>query len=236
MADRRFDAVFFDLGYTLLDLVPFEEWMSRICADQGLLLPPEELARCHAGIPREIAAFQEEASISLYTAPLERTRHFWLSLFLRILDAASGAYPDFLPETLYAHFTYSDSVAVYPDVVPTLTALRAAGVRIAVISDWEAWGEPMLKQLGLSSLLDGALISGILGIGKPDARLYRGALDRTGVAAERAVHVGDDPELDCQAANALGITPVLLDRNGRHEASPWISFRDLTGFCHWFFG
>ena len=229
-----FDVVFFDLGYTLLDLVPFDEWATRICAEHAVGLLPEEVARCHGGIVQEIAAFQGgEGASSLYTASLEDTRGFWLSLFCRILDASGKAYPAHLPETLYERFTYSDSVRVYPDVVPALTALRAAGIRIGVISDWEAWCELMLRHLELYPLLDFALISGALGIGKPDPRLYRMALDQAGVSAERAVHVGDDPELDCEAAHSVGITPVLLDRTGQHAASAWLRMPDLTSFCAW---
>jgi FMN phosphatase YigB (HAD superfamily) len=91
----------------------------------------------------------------------------------------------------------------------------------------------MLRQLGLAALVHFALISRVVGFGKPDPRLYQLALEQAGVPAERAVHVGDDPRLDCEAARAVGITAVLLDRKGRHSASEWVRMRDLTEFSNW---
>jgi HAD superfamily hydrolase (TIGR01549 family) len=236
-ANTRFDAVFFDLGYTLLDLLPFDPWFAGVCAEHGVPLLPEEVAGLHAGTAQEVAAFPVSAgAASLYTASVEHARHFWLSLFHRILEGSRRDYPQYLPDTLYSRFTWSDSVRVYPDVIPALTVLRCAGIRIGVISDWEAWCEQLLHHLELAPLLDFALISGVLGIGKPDPRLFRMALDQSGVPASRAVLVGDDPELDCEAAHAVGIMPVLLDRHGRHPASQWMRVEDLIGLPAWIVG
>jgi HAD superfamily hydrolase (TIGR01549 family) len=236
-AEKRFDAVFFDLGFTLVDLVPFNGLVSRLCADYGVRLLPAEVARSHRGIDREIAAFQGSGTAgSLFTASLDDSRRFWLSLFQRVLDVSGKTCPDHLTETLYHRFIHGDSVQVYPDVVPTLMQLRAAGIRVGVISDWEVWCEEMLRELGLHALVDFALISGALGLQKPSPHLFRMALERAGVPAERAVHVGDDPALDCEAAQAVGITPILLDRSGRHRVSSCVRMTDLNGFPAWVFG
>ncbi|MGI8551557.1 MAG: HAD family hydrolase [Dehalococcoidia bacterium] len=237
MVNRRFDAVFFDLGYTLLDLVPFDGLVSRLCAEHGVGLSPEDVAQLHRGIDREIAAFQPSGrACSLFTAPLDDCRCFWLSLFQRILDASGKGYPGHLPEALYERFTHGESGRIYPDVAATLTALRSAGIRAGVISDWEVWCEAMLKEMELYPLLDFALISGALGMEKPSPHLFRMALERAGVPAERALHVGDDPALGCDAALAMGITPILLDRSGRHPVSSCLRMADLISLPDWVLG
>ena len=58
------------------------------------------------------------------------------------------------------------------------------------------------------------LASEQIGWAKPDARIFRAALERTGVDAYRAIHVGDNYNKDVLGAVAAGIDAVLLDRAG----------------------
>jgi REG-2-like HAD superfamily hydrolase len=236
---RRFDAVFFDLGHTLICPHPsFPELFTQICAGHGVALTQAQVADLPSEIDREIARLQ--ASGAGFSLSLEDSRRFWLSIYRRALTRLGTPYPDHLPRTLYERFTDGSSYRVYPDVVPALTALRAGGVRVGAISNWEAWCEQLIVQLELAPLFDFALISGVLGIEKPDPRLFRMALERAGVSPDRAVHVGDNPDHDCDAAHALGITPVLLDRYDRHEPtvgpSSCVRMADLTGFADWVLG
>jgi len=61
------------------------------------------------------------------------------------------------------------------------------------------------------------VISGIEGVEKPDPQIFRIALERSGVAPEHAVYVGDHPFFDVDAAREAGMFPVLIDRRGRHQ-------------------
>lgn len=49
------------------------------------------------------------------------------------------------------------------------------------------------------------MVSSEVGSEKPDARIFKAALDQIGVDADRAVHVGDDEQADRTGANAVGI-------------------------------
>jgi putative hydrolase of the HAD superfamily len=88
----------------------------------------------------------------------------------------------------------------------------------------------MVDLLTLRPFFDVTLISGVTGIEKPDARIFQMAIEATGVPAARALHVGDNPAHDCDAAHAVGITPILLDRYDRHAGSPWTRISDLERF------
>jgi putative hydrolase of the HAD superfamily len=50
---------------------------------------------------------------------------------------------------------------------------------------------------------------------KPEPGIFLAALEQAGAPAEATVHVGDQPVNDVEAATAVGITPVLLDRYDR---------------------
>jgi putative hydrolase of the HAD superfamily len=103
----------------------------------------------------------------------------------------------------------------YPDAAPALAALRARGVRLVVVSNWDLSLHERLAQTGLAPLVDGAVASAEIGIAKPDPAIFRHALRLAGgVPAAAALHVGDTLDADVAGARAAGVTPVLLARGG----------------------
>jgi putative hydrolase of the HAD superfamily len=52
---------------------------------------------------------------------------------------------------------------------------------------------------------------------KPDPRIFEILLQRAGLRAGEAAHVGDDPEADVEGARGAGLRPVWLNR----DAAPW---------------
>jgi putative hydrolase of the HAD superfamily len=122
-------------------------------------------------------------------------------------------------------------VEPYPEVIEVLDALRARGMRMAVVSD--AW--PELTELhagvGLGGYFEAYAISAVLGCTKPDPRMYRHASDALGLAPGRCLFVDDTPRL-VEAAIALGYQgcAVLRDGAGHGSASPGVpSVADLRG-------
>ena len=100
----------------------------------------------------------------------------------------------------------------YPDAAPALTALRDAGIRIVVVSNWDWSLHERLAETGLAPLVDGALASAEVGSAKPDGAIFRAAL--AGVRPQDAWHVGDTPEVDVEGARAAGLRPILIARDG----------------------
>jgi putative hydrolase of the HAD superfamily len=96
-----------------------------------------------------------------------------------------------------------------------------------------------LDLLGLRAHVDFALISGELGIAKPEPEIFREGLRLAGVRAEQALFVGDSPEFDIAGARASGIRSVWVNRTGRawnhpdpppdHEVADLASLRPLLG-------
>ena len=102
---------------------------------------------------------------------------------------------------------------VHPDTVPFLEALRAAGTRTAFVSNCAENARHLLDELGLARLVDALVLSCEVGVAKPAAEIYRAALDRLDVPADRALLVDDRQEY-CDGATALGMAAVRIDRHG----------------------
>jgi HAD superfamily hydrolase (TIGR01509 family) len=105
------------------------------------------------------------------------------------------------------------SARLYDDVIPLLTLLRERGIRTAIVSNCGDNTRPMLTSVGLADLTDEFVLSCEVGYAKPSAPIYQAALDRLGVAAERALFVDDQPVF-CAGAERLGITAVRIARDG----------------------
>jgi putative hydrolase of the HAD superfamily len=102
----------------------------------------------------------------------------------------------------------------YPEVPAALARLRAAGARLAVVSNWDISLHDVLERTDLRRLVDAVVISAELGVAKPDPAIFRAALERLGVPADGALHVGDSVEHDVAGARAAGIEAVLVVRDG----------------------
>ncbi|WP_051323656.1 HAD family hydrolase [Candidatus Solirubrobacter pratensis] len=100
----------------------------------------------------------------------------------------------------------------YPDAAPALQALRAAGIRTVVVSNWDHSLHERLAETGLASLVDGAVASAEAGAAKPERAIFEAALALAGT--RDAWHVGDTVAADVDGALAAGLTPVLI---ARHE-------------------
>ena len=88
-----------------------------------------------------------------------------------------------------------------PAMVELVRKARAAGLHTALLSN--SWGEGYPKDL-LVELFDTVVISGRVGLRKPDERIYRHTLDQIGVEASRAVFFDDAP-VNVDAARAVGM-------------------------------
>jgi len=114
------------------------------------------------------------------------------------------------------------SSRLHDDAIMFLRALRARGIRVALVSNCMENTRQMLSGLGVSTLADAVVLSCEAGCAKPDARIYRQALDQLGVRAGDAVFVDDQPAF-CAGAAAVGITALQIARGHGPPAAPGIT-------------
>ena len=105
-----------------------------------------------------------------------------------------------------------------------LDTMRAKGTKVAIISNSEGMLDRLFTELGVLQHFDLVVDSGKVGVEKPDPRIFHIALERFGIGADRALHLGDMFATDILGARAAGIRHALIDPfqhyAGRHAEVP----------------
>jgi putative hydrolase of the HAD superfamily len=165
---------------------------------------------------------------------LARERDWWRARVRETLLAAdqTARVEDFegMFDTLFARYADPAAWRARPGSAEALRALRARGLALGVVSNFDHRLEPLLAGLGLRALLDVVVRPADAGAAKPDPRIFAHALARLGVPAAAAVYVGDDAEHDVAGARGAGLAAIhvaelatlaeLPARIARLEASP----------------
>ncbi len=89
-----------------------------------------------------------------------------------------------------------------------LAALRAAGRRLAVVSNFDQRLRALLRELGLARELACVVLPADCGAAKPDRRIFEACLARLALPAARCVYVGDRDDLDVAGARAAGLRAI----------------------------
>ncbi len=210
-------AIFFDLYGTLAGFNPSRfEIQSKAASDFGLTLT-------EAGVLRGYAAADAFMSEQNQREPLRtldeiEVREFFSEYERRVL---AGSDVEVDAETAAAVWCRVRQVpyemTIYADVEPTLIALRGNGLTLGVISNMNRTGDTLAKDLGLTGLVDFVVTSLEVGAEKPYPPIFNTALAHAAVEPQEAVHVGDQITSDLEGARAVGIHPVLIDRDGNHR-------------------
>jgi putative hydrolase of the HAD superfamily len=210
-------AVVFDFYSTLTPPGADAVWQRHTAAVAGLLgVAPARLAE------ELSASFPDRMSGALGDA----------GQTMAALAARSGGRPD--PDQVAAAVALRQELqttlfALRPEAPGVLAGLRAAGLRIGLVSDctWElptAW-----PRLPLAALVDAPVFSCVEGTRKPDPRLFHAVADRLGVEPAGCLYVGDGGGRELTGASAVGMTAVLLAGPDWHPTGAIDRERGWTG-------
>ena len=105
-----------------------------------------------------------------------------------------------------------------------LEAFKSAGYRLAIVSNAEGQVEADAKRFGLAPYFDAIIDSHVVGVAKPDPRIFQIALERLGVAADEVRFAGDIYSIDVEGARAAGIEARLVDQHRRYT---WVDHEKI---------
>jgi putative hydrolase of the HAD superfamily len=200
----RLRAVLFDAGNTLLFL-DYPRMAAAVGAVLDLPLTGPGLAAGERGATRAMEAARATDS--------ERAAAYLEALFLAagVPAARMGIVRDTLTRLHGERHLWSGVAEDTPDA---LARLRAAGLRLGVVSNSDGRVEEALEAADLRRYFDVVVDSTLAGVEKPDPAIFRTALDVLGVPPSEALYVGDLYDVDVIGANAAGIPAVLLIEPG----------------------
>ena len=209
-------AVFFDWFNTLAHYnPPREELQSQALREFGIDVSPQKIM---PGLLIADRDYLEENAISpiRQRSPEEQVKIYTRyqqvvlteagidisgepALFMKIMKRAQQ-----LSEGM--HFILFD------DVLSTLKALKEQNLTLALLTNLDRDMKPICNELGLEPYINSIVTSGEVGADKPKPPIFLTALQRAGVKASEAVHVGDQYKMDVLGARGVGINPILIDR------------------------
>jgi putative hydrolase of the HAD superfamily len=232
----RYPFVLLDVGETLLG--PRRSYgavYAEVLAELGLELPAAALERGIRLAATEMAERIPPGVDRFSFFPGGETE-YWLRFSARAIADAAGREPDRAfreraLERLSEAFQRPAAWEVYADVGPALRALRAQGCRLGIVSNWDSRLPRILERLGLAACFEAIGVSHLERVEKPDPSFFLSVLERLGGSPERALHVGNVPELDVAGARAAGIDGVLLDRAGPPGSGVLQDLRDLPAIA-----
>jgi putative hydrolase of the HAD superfamily len=137
--------------------------------------------------------------------------------FAALAAAGHPALPANLAIRIADRFTTfrEESIFVFPGAHDAIDALRALGVKLALVTNGAALMQrAKIERFALTDRFDHIQIEGEHGFGKPEQRAYLHAMETLGVSAPETWMVGDNLEWEVEAPQRLGIYSIWIDVHG----------------------
>jgi putative hydrolase of the HAD superfamily len=216
------ETLFLDAGGVLV--LPNWTRVSGALARRGVQVSPAALERADAFARHEL----DTPATTRATNDAQRGWHYFNLVLKHAGIGLSEATDAALAELKAYHETENLWEQVPADVPGALARLRALGLRLVVVSNANGRLRFLMERLGLAPAFHVMLDSHVEGVEKPDPRLFRIALERSGGRAETTLHVGDLYHVDVVGARAAGLRAVLFDAAGLYPEADCPRVRSLT--------
>jgi len=211
-------AILFDAGNTLLFL-DYARLAAEVGAAIGQPLTADALAR--QAKPAALALERGE------TSDRERATAYLETLFL--LAGVPPAQLETVRNTLLALHRQSHLWGAIPlDTDAALGRLARAGYRLGVVSNSDGRVEEALVAAGIRHHFAVVVDSQLVGVEKPDPRIFSVALEALGCEPSEALYVGDIYEVDVVGARRAGMDVVLIDPLGSHTGRDVATARSVA--------
>jgi putative hydrolase of the HAD superfamily len=224
---EEIDAIFFDVGGTLVDLRPTkEEVFRRHLKAHGLDVSIEMLAPILAKAERRFDAQTAELNGKNEEA-------FWEQYDNFVLDAIgySGERKSFSKDLSDDFGILIPEVAnwvEFPDARPLLDDLRDRDFKLGVISNATDLARKVLVNLRLDRYFKALVISAEVGVNKPDQKIFQIAAKELKVSPGRAIYIGDRLAVDVIGARRAGMNAILVDRSGAYQDVNCLRVKSLS--------
>ena len=206
-----FDTIFFDIGNTLF-FFNYEFLRDLLAQRFGVSVTVEEIEQRHAEMKRSLVVDRLVGTMS-HDALWWESYKRWLML-LGVEESEVRTVSEAIRNHPFRHLFWS---RMEEGTIETLDWFRERGYKLGVISNAEGQIRRLLEHAHLDGRFEAIVDSGVVGVAKPDERIFQHAVERMGANPTHCVHVGDIFDIDVVGARHAGITPILIDREGLSE-------------------
>ncbi|KAH8289703.1 hypothetical protein KR054_009572 [Drosophila jambulina] len=217
---KRFRLVTFDVTDTLLRLEEPMRHYQQTAADCGVPgVDRGQLERCFR---QQFAAMSREHPNFGRQSPEMDWQQWWLQLVRRTFgcvdDRLEAEQLDRIGRRLIAHFRTNACWRHIPGGRELVQRVRSAGKCVGIISNFDPSLSQVLSAMGYAGKFDFVLTSYEAGVMKPDSRIFHMPLERLGIPAEQALHIGNKLDMDYAGARSSGWSGLLVDEGGRTDS------------------
>jgi len=207
---RRYRAIFFDMGGTLVH-ADYGKALVLLGAKYGLEFDEEKVGDAWKKANEHfeddyINRFPYMSNEERYNLDLEFNEFVLMSIGIE--DNLR-----FYALKIYEELGEFIELLPFPETEEVLGHLKQDGYILGIISNWSNILSECCSRLGLSRYFNFILSSAVERSQKPDSAIFQKALVLAGVKPEEAIHIGDFYETDVLGARGVGITPILIDRD-----------------------
>lgn len=202
--------IFFDLYGTLFvykDMKKaWSDWLHYFhvsLEDHGLKLSIEDFSKeCNCFFKKDEPEFNEK-NLTVFE---ERIKSLCSYLEIKIRDKDIGSIADLIADK------WQEEIMLDQDAISVLNELKKEK-KLGLVSNFDhpRHVRKYLLKYGLDHLFDTIIISGEVGVKKPNPNIFKPAFSATGLIPNEVIYLGDTNE-DVEAANAAGIMPILIKR------------------------
>ena len=209
----------FDFGGTLAFLD--YELLAREFSRPGRKLTPEQLERAEYMGRRRLDETLTAEGATLPGA-YEALMRGWF-------EAAGIPEPEFeIHQARFRQIHRAQTLwrVIRPGTIQALDRMKRAGLKLGIVSNAEGQIEGDAKRMGLTPYFDVIIDSHVVGVAKPDPRIFQIALDRVGSKPSETLFAGDIYSIDMLGASAAGIKGKLIDQMEMYD---WIDHPRIKG-------
>ena len=218
--------VFFDLYGTLFvygDMKnAWTDWLHHFhisLREHGLALSKEDFSKeCDSFFGKDEPALNEQ-NLTVFE---NRIKSLCSSLEIKVCDKDIGSIADVIADK------WQEEIKLDQDAIPVLKELKDSK-RLGLVSNFDhpRHVHKYLSKYGLDYLFETIIISGEVGVKKPDPNIFKPALSATGLMPSEVVYVGDTDE-DVKAANEAGMMPIMIKRQDKNIVDNRFDFENET--------
>jgi putative hydrolase of the HAD superfamily len=195
--------------------------LAKLAGNSGIDVSVETLIACEGFAKRALSPESKERVVDVAwknrDAPGARGWGVMMATIFARAGVEMSALPNLIEHLWESHVELNLYSKVPDGFSDAMTALRALGVKVAIVSNSEGMLDSLFATLGIFDCFDAIVDSGKVGVEKPDKRIFEIACERTATTLAKTLHLGDTIATDIDGARNAGVRALLVDPFGHYE-------------------